>query len=352
MSRHLEKVLANAERQLAPSGERRPTDVLPLYRKFLRIEEHRVRLKHQAGGSGRDICSRRRTLVDVLLKHVFTAADNFAQREGGFAITPLTLVALGGYGRGELNPCSDVDVMFVHGQNSGEISSYAGQVVEQVLYLLWDIGFKVGHSTRSVQEAIQQANQDMLTKTAMLEARHLAGDTGVARLFRDRFRAECVKGFEREYVAMRMNDQAARHAKHGNSVYMQEPNVKSGCGGLRDYQNLLWMSFFKEGSLTTNHRVGKDWLSEADQRRIEAAYDFLLRVRTDLHYASGRATDVLHLNLQEQIAKRLHYTHRAAQLRSEALMRDYYEHTRNIFRVTERITEQFAAGAATNGARS
>ena len=352
MSRHLEKVLAHAERQLAPAGASRPTDVLPLYKKFLRIEEHRLRLKHQAGGGGREICARRVDLVDVLLRHVFGAAARFARDQGGSTPTPLTLIALGGYGRGELNPFSDVDVMFVHGQNSGEISSDAGDVVQQVLYLLWDIGFKVGHSTRSVKEAIEQANQDMLTKTAMLEARYLAGDTGVARLFRDRFRAECVRGFEREYVAMRMKDQAARHAKHGNSVYMQEPNVKSGCGGLRDYQNLLWMSFFKEGALTTNHLVGKDWLSEADQRRIEAAYDFLLRVRTDLHYASGRATDVLHLSLQEQIAKRLHYSHRAAQLRSEALMRDYYEHTRNIFRVTERITEQFAAGAAAHGPRS
>ncbi len=352
MSRHLEKVLAHAERQLAPAGASRPTDVLPLYKKFLRIEEHRLRLKHQAGGGGREICARRVDLVDVLLRHVFGAAARFAREQGGSEPTPLALFALGGYGRGELNPFSDVDVMFVHGQNSGEISPYVGEVVQQVLYLLWDIGFKVGHSTRSVTDAIQQANHDMLTKTAMLEARHLAGDSAVARLFRGRFRAECVTGLEREYVAARMDDQVARHAKFGNSVYMQEPNVKSGCGGLRDYQNLLWITFFQEGALTTNQLVGKDWLSEADQRRIEAAYDFLLRVRTDLHYASGRATDVLHLNFQEQIAKRLHYSHRAAQLRSEALMRDYYQHTRNIFRVTERITEQFAAGAATNGASS
>src|SRR6185503_7392109 len=134
--------------------------------------------------------------------------------------------------------------------------------------------------------------------------------------------------------------------------YLQEPHVKSGCGGLRDYQNLLWMSYFKEGTLTTTHLVGKDWLSQTDQRRIENAYDFLLRVRTDLHYATGRATDTLHLNLQDQIAQRLGYHRRSAQLRSEALMRNYYEHTRNIFRVTERITEQFASGYSTAWTRS
>src|SRR5207248_2012283 len=130
------------------------------------------------------------------------------------------------------------------------------------------------------------------------------------------------------------------------------PNLKSGCGGLRDYQNLLWITYFKEGSLSTNQLVGKDWLSESDQRRIERAYDFLLRLRTDLHYATGRATDILHLNLQEQIASRLGYSARKGQLRSESLMRDYYGHTRNILRVTERITQQFVRGHVTSKTRS
>lgn len=352
VSRHLDKILAHAERQLAPAGDARPTEVLPLYKKFLRIEEHRLRLKHQAGGGGRDICARRRDLVDVILQHVYAAADRFALREKTLSVTPLTLLALGGYGRGELNPSSDVDVMFLHNNSREQVSPYAAQVIEQVLYLLWDIGFKVGHSTRSVKGAITQANQDMLSKTAMLEARYLAGSREVESDFRKRFRAKCVLGFEKQYVELRMRDQAERHAKFGNSVYMQEPNVKGGCGGLRDYQNLLWMTYFREGALTTNHLVGKDWLSEADRRRIEVAYDFLLRVRTDLHYVTGRANDVLHLNLQETIGQRLGYTRKGHGQLSEALMKDYYEHTRNIFRVTERITEQFASGRSSNGARS
>jgi len=351
MSRHLEQVLAHAENQLAATGARRPTEVLPLYKKFLKIEEHRLRLKHQAGGGGREICARRADLVDVLLQRIFTAATAAAGSEER-AKLPLALVALGGYGRGELNPFSDVDVMLLHGQNAAKVSPYLEQTVEQILYLLWDIGFKVGHSTRSIKEAITQANRDMRTKTAMLESRYLAGDAELAREFRDQFRSKCVAGNERRYVEMRMQDQIARHKKFGDSVYMQEPHLKSGCGGLRDYQNLLWMTYFKEGALTTTHLVGKDWLSETDQRRIERAYDFLLRIRTDLHYATGRATDFLHLNMQEQIAKRLNYSQERGQLRSEALMREYYEHTRNIFRVTERITEQFASGRATERTRS
>src|ERR1043166_6627713 len=186
----------------------------------------------------------------------------------------------------------------------------------------------------------------------MLESRPLAGDQRLTRLFRKQFREKCVRGHEREYVELRMQDQAARHAKFGDSGYVQEPNLKSGCGGLRDYQNLLWMTFFKEGALTTTHLVGRDWLSEADRRRIEAAYDFLLRLRTDLHYATGRATDTLHFNVQDQLAERLGYSQKRNTNRNEALMKDYYEHTRNIFRVTERITEQFASGRSSRTTRS
>jgi [protein-PII] uridylyltransferase len=310
-----------------------------------------LRLKHQAGGGGREICARRSELVDVLLQYVFGAAAATAAPGTGAGGVPLALIALGGYGRGELNPFSDIDVMLLH-KGTKEISPHLVEMVEQVLYLLWDSGFKVGHSTRSIKEAIAQANSDMRTKTAMLESRFLAGDEELAREFRRQFRSKCVSGYEREYVEMRMRDQAARHEKFGDSVYLQEPNLKTGCGGLRDYQNLLWMTYFKEGSLSTNQLVGKDWLSESDQRRIEKAYDFLLRLRTALHYATERATDILHLNLQEQIAKRLDYSSRNGQLCSEALMREYYEHTRNIFRVTERITEQFVSGYVTSKTRS
>src|SRR5213595_3372274 len=350
MSRHLEKILAHAERELTSAGAQRPTDVLPVYRKFLKIEEHRLRLRQRAGDGGREVCARRVDLIDVLLRHVFAAANHVVNDRNG--TLPIALVALGGYGRRELNPCSDVDVMFLHREQGRNVSKATSQIIEQVLYLLWDIGFKVGHSTRTIKEAIAAANADMVTKTAMLESRLVTGDRELEQKFREQFRAKCVAGHEREYIEMRMRDQQARHAKFGNSVYLQEPNLKSGCGSLRDYQNLLWMTFFEEGALTTTHLVGKDWLSEPDRRRIEAVYDFLLRLRTDLHYATSRATDTLHFTVQDQVAERLGYRQKGGTLRNEALMKDYYEHTRNIFRVTERITEQFASGRSSSTTRS
>ncbi len=349
MPAHLQKVQAHAERELIAVGAGQPAEVLASYRRFRKVEEHRLRLKHQAGGSGREICLRRANLIDVILGHVFPAAMTTA---GADPEQDLALYAIGGYGRGELNPSSDIDIMFLHQAHSSGVPQKITVAIEKVLYLLWDIGFKVGHSTRSSAEAIALANSDMLTKTALLESRFVAGDRKLGRLFRDQFRDHCIRGFEREYIEQRLEDQAGRHGKFGNSVYMQEPHVKNGCGGLRDYQNLLWMTYFRDGELSTTPLVGRSWLSEPDRRQLDRAYDFLLRVRTDLHYVTGRATDVLHLSQQEQLARRLQPARRGRLLQSESFMRDYYGHTRNIFRVTERITAQFSRGAASGRLRA
>src|SRR5947207_14615469 len=146
MSRNLEKILAHAERELAAAGAEVPTDVLPVYRKFLKIEEHRLRLRQRAGDGGREVCARRVDLIDVLLRHVFAAANHVVNNRNG--ISPLALVALGGYGRHELNPCSDVDVMFLHREQGRGISRETSQIIEQMLYLLWDIGIKADYSNR------------------------------------------------------------------------------------------------------------------------------------------------------------------------------------------------------------
>src|SRR5207237_4597806 len=144
--------------------------------------------------------------------------------------------------------------------------------------------------------AIRQGNRDMLTKTAMLESRCLTGDAKLAQAFRDQFRAKCVVGYERQYVEMRMEDQSTRHAKFGGSVYMQEPNVKNGCGGLRDYQNMLWIAYFKQGVGDTAGLLDRKLLSEGERRRLDRAYDFLMRVRTELHYLNKRPLDGLAMN--------------------------------------------------------
>ncbi|MBV9491224.1 MAG: [protein-PII] uridylyltransferase [Verrucomicrobia bacterium] len=337
MSQHLEKILAHAERQLASQGKGQLHDRLDLYKKFLKIEEHRLRLKHYSGAGGLEIARDRANLLDVVLRHLFEGAIRGAEREG---FTPsFTLLAIGGYGRGELNPYSDVDILFVH--DSSRVNAQNASIIEQILYMLWDVGFKVGHATRSIVDAIRLANNDTLTKTSLLESRYLAGDRRIHSKFRRDFFEHCVRGQVDSYLKWRLDNQEERHRKYGGSVFMQEPNVKNGCGGLRDYQTMQWICYFRDGVMSTAKLVERKFITESDRRAIDRAYDFLLRVRTELQYLSKRPADVLTLFFQGQIANKFNYPQKNILRRSEAFMRDYYQHARAIYLTTKELTERF-----------
>jgi len=340
MLRHREKVLAHAEQQLRSQGQLNSAELLSLYKKFLKIENHRIRLKHYSGGGGREICAQRASLVDIVLRHLLDAAQE--TNADGPQLPKLALVAIGGYGRGELNPFSDVDIMFLHDDGAKQLDPRINDIVQQILYMLWDVGFKVGHSTRSISDAIKHANSDMLSKTALLESRYIAGDESLFEKFRTTFVEKCVEKHVEEYIAQRVDNQAERHEKFGHTVYLQEPNIKNGCGGLRDYQNLLWISFFKERVQTTAGLVEKKLLNEAERRQLDRAYDFLLRIRTELHYLNKRTTDVIILSQQLQIANKLNYPQKNILRRSEAFMRDYYQHARNIYAITELLSDRLS----------
>jgi [protein-PII] uridylyltransferase len=337
MSQHLEKILAHAERQLTSEGSRRLRERLDLYKKFLKIEEHRLRLKHYSGAGGLEIVRDRAALLDIVLRHLFEGAldgSDYADKT-----PPVALLAIGGYGRGELSPYSDVDILFLH--DSSRIASEAAEVIEQVLYMLWDVGFKVGHSTRSIDEAIKLANADVLTKTSLLESRFLAGDHRRHSKFRREFFERCVRGQVDHYLKWRLENQDERHRKYGGSVFMQEPNIKNGCGGLRDYHNMQWICYFRDGVMSTAKLVERKYISESDRRAIDRAYDFLQRVRTELHYLSKRPSDLLTLFYQGQIANSFHYPQKNVLRRSESFMRDYYQHGRTIYLTAKRVTEGF-----------
>jgi [protein-PII] uridylyltransferase len=347
LPRHREKVLAHAERQLASQGKLNSAELLTLYKKFLKIENHRLLLRHKAGGGGRQIAHDRAALLDVILRHLFEAAlRNMADHT---IAEHLTLVAIGGYGRGELNPFSDVDIMFLQPKLTGERLGKSNDVVQAILYMLWDVGFKVGHSTRTIPAAVQEANANMLSKTSLLEARYLTGNKQQFEEFRREFDRQCVRGHEADYIRQRIENQAERHNKFGRTVYMQEPNVKSGCGGLRDYQNLLWCAYFTHHVSNEVGLVEINILDDTERRQLVAAYDFLLRVRTDLHYLNRRAADILTHPFQVQVASRLAYPQKNVLRRSEAFMKDYYRHARTIFYLTELAAERlyFANNGAT-----
>src|SRR6202051_2235008 len=233
MSQHLEKILAHADRQLTTEGSRRLRERLDLYKKFLKIEEHRLRLKHYSGAGGLEIVRDRSALLDIVLRHLFEGAlegSSYAEKP-----PPVALLAIGGYGRGELSPYSDVDILFLH--DSPRISAEATEVIEQVLYMLWDVGFQVGHCTRSIYEGIKLANVDVITKTSLLESRFLAGDHRRHSKFRRTFFERCVRGQVDNYLKWRLENQDERHRKYGGSGFMPEPNIKNSWGGGGEYQH-------------------------------------------------------------------------------------------------------------------
>ena len=332
VAKNLKNLRVHAETviQLAPEQVASQAELLQRYKRFLKTEEHRLKLQHRAGGGGLEITSKRAELLDIVLQ---TLLEQGLRKAGdGSDATALTLVAVGGYGRKTLNPGSDVDLLFLHDRSSHSLPEQTRDVIESVLYMLWDVGFKVGHSVRSIRECIQQANAESQTKTSMMDARFLTGDEALFNTFTERFWNSCIKGKEADYLESRRQDLSERHAKHDRTVFLQEPNIKNGCGGLRDYQTVSWICFVQcNGSHDLNTLVEQQLLSDPAFRQMEKAYDFLLRVRNEMHYAEKQATDILTLRLQGVVAKNLRYPQKKVLHRIEAFMRDYYTHTRDLF---------------------
>jgi [protein-PII] uridylyltransferase len=330
LSEHRARIQQEVAKQLAAvmDGEM----VLPVQKlqSFRKKEEHRLKLWHRAEGGGREIAARRAEMVDILFREIFRFST--IRETGEKEIPGLMVGAFGGYGRRELNPCSDVDITFFH--EGTKPTKQMEQIISSCLLALWDLGFKVGHATRSIKGALEQANSDMMTKTAMIESRWLAGDKKLFERLRAKFGKACVKGKEKDYIAFRIDNLKELRSRYGASVFMQEPNIKSGCGGLRDYQNLLWAAMFHSGAHTTADLVEEKILRERERRTLEEAHDFLLRVRTEMHYQTGRATDQLTLQLQGKVATALGYPEKNILRRCEAFMRDYYNSTRSIHLIT------------------
>ncbi len=347
----LKKIEANARTRLPLPPNADTAEKLARYKGFLKVETHRLKLLHRSGGSGFEVCRGRAAILDALLRHLWETARSSLSAQAQKEFPPLALVAIGGYGRGELNPHSDIDFMFLHdGQiAAGKPLPYLSRLIDGVLYPLWDVGLKVGHAVRSMDDCVNVANSDMQSKTSLIEARLIVGEEALFAKFQKTLVSKCVVGFVEKYIAMRLEDQATRRTKFGNSACMQEPNIKNGCGGLRDFQNLLWMAFFKYRTRSLRDLERDEFVSEAERKQLEAAYDFLLRVRTELHYHVNRALDVLGKNLQPAVAHNLGYGDRSPSKRIEKFMRDLYTHMRNIFLITRTLEQRMALRPAGQG---
>ncbi|HEX9946143.1 MAG TPA: [protein-PII] uridylyltransferase [Allosphingosinicella sp.] len=239
----------------------------------------------------------------------------------------LLLLAVGGYGRGEMALHSDVDIAFV---TPGKPGPRAVQAVEAVLYLLWDLGLKLGPSTRSLEELIDLAGTDHTVRTALLEARWLWGDEPLFDEVQARFWKEVVAGKAKSFVTEKLEERNARHRRMGDSRYVVEPNVKEGKGGLRDLHTLFWIGKYAYQVRSVADLVGVGLLSQTELHQFQRAERFLWAVRCHLHLVAGRAEERLTFDYQREIAARMRYADRPGKSPVERFMRHYFLHAKTV----------------------
>jgi [protein-PII] uridylyltransferase len=306
---------------------------LEFFRAFLAEGLESLKARHVEGASGQDSVRAHARLIDGMVQSLtkLIVAD---ARAGGLTPVPLVVVALGGYGRGELHPSSDVDLMVVY---DGELSPFVQRVMQELLYTLWDLGLQVGHSLRSLEDCVAMARTDFPSRTSMQEARLIQGDRKLFARFGRILRDNVYRQDFGEFLAMTLAEREQRYRKFGASPYIGEPNVKESAGGLRDMHTAMWLGAAKFGARTLRELADKGLISPREQAGADAALTFLWRVRNELHFFSGHKNDVLTRDLQPRIAQNLGYEKEGDTLAVERFMRDYYLHARRIHRMSRRL---------------
>lgn len=290
-------------------------------RHFLFAEEKVLAEAAAAGRPGLTLALRRSQILSALLILLWRDAGGESTGQG------LVLGAVGGFGREEMSPFSDIDLVFIR---EGLADPVAEGVVKKMLYVLWDLGMKVGHACRTIQETLDRAETEPLIKTALLDARYLAGSPNLWTKFLHEFRNRSVARGVEKYLGWRLENQSARHRKEGGTVFMQEPNLKTGVGGLRDFHNLRWVGRVSGKGANLSELVSQNWLGQGEAEQVEKAFAFLMTLRERLHTVQGGPGDVLTLRLQGELAILLQYPQPNILRQSEALMREVYQQMRTI----------------------
>ncbi|MBO9097091.1 MULTISPECIES: [protein-PII] uridylyltransferase [unclassified Rhizobium] len=298
--------------------------LLPPLKRASQEARERARLRFFAHGSGLDCAHEISWLQDQLITILYDVAVTqvYPGQKDKFAVA-----AVGGYGRDTLAPGSDIDLLFLF-QPKPEDDTH--KAVEFVLYVLWDMGFKVGHATRTIEECIRLSKSDMTIRTAILETRFICGYRPLATELEGRFDKEIVIGTGPEFVAAKLAERDERHRKAGDTRYLVEPNVKEGKGGLRDLHTLFWISKYYYHVRNTIELVKLGVLSKSEYRLFEKADDFLWAVRCHMHFLTNKAEERLSFDIQREIAEALGYHARPGLSAVERFMKHYFLVTKDV----------------------
>jgi [protein-PII] uridylyltransferase len=303
----------------------------PLYisgsKNFLSHYREEIRKLHNAGASGSEVTHLICRMMDELINRLFHSILDDLDTSGGY-MEHITLVAVGGYGRGELNPYSDIDIMFLH---DGDIPvATVEDVAQKLLYFLWDMRLDVGYSVRTIGDCVEMAASDGTVKTALMDARYLKGSEQLFRELHKTIFTQILPRSSDKFIKTKVEEMRARREKYGSTVYLLEPNLKEGEGGLRDLQTALWVARVKFKFSDPRELVVKGVVTEEELDNYFGSLDFLWRIRNELHYFSGRKNEQLTFDAQVHLAEFFGYTQRGRVLAVEDFMRDYYRHANRV----------------------
>ncbi len=302
---------------------------------YLKTAKTAIKKAHEDGASGTAVCSANSRTVDNLVAALF---EKFCDRHCDFAKyaeNNLAIVALGGYGRAELCPESDIDITFIYGDEPFEkIAEFKKAVVDEIMYGLWNGKLKLGHSSRTVAESVEDASNEILIKVSLLDARLICGS---GRLF-GRLQKALWNLFSKtrnEFITGLLRLKKVRHKKYEWTPFYQEPNIKNGIGALRDYQTMVWIGMLKFRVRTVFALAKKGYLKPSEYAHVRRAQKFLLRVRNQMHYEAKRENDVLDLASQVSVAKALGFSSENSNSADETFMRKVYFSFRDIDAVSK-----------------
>ena len=289
------------------------------------LEQGRAEIARRLLGkptAGHDCAEEQSFLIDQLVRiihdHVVGDVYRASNRSSG---ERLAIMAVGGYGRGEMAPHSDVDIAFL---TPSKQTSWCEQVIEAMLYFLWDLGLKVGQSSRSLDEMVRMAKSDLTIRTALVESRYVWGDQPLYEEAQRRFWGEVVKGTDNQFVSEKLAERNERHKRQGDSRYMVEPNVKEGKGGLRDLHTLYWIGKYIHKVRSASELVEAGLLTQSEYRSFRKAENFFWAVRCHLHDITRRAEDRLTFDLQREVAARMNYSDRPGKRGVERFMQYFF----------------------------
>jgi [protein-PII] uridylyltransferase len=316
-----------------------PRERLPYFnelKEVIQSEKEKIKAWHRSGAGGREVIQSYTSLIDEVIRHVILSMIRLEKYQSVSVLEGFSLAAVGGYGRGELNPLSDIDLLFILPEN---LKPLTDMFIQDALSVFWGFGMEIGHSSRTIKDCVNLAKEDLTIKTSMIETRFLIGDQVIYSRFTTSINKKVLQKGVKKFLNSKLKEKYTRYGNEDGVVCHPEPDIKNGPGGLRDYHNALWAAAVRFGVHSFREIGDTQNISPQEIESLYNSVDFSLRVRNELHYLTEKKTDVLSRDIQKDLATHLGYHASFDGQPVEDFMRDYYLHATNIYNFSENLFE-------------